>query len=36
MRIWRRAMLVAVAGLLVVAALAVAKAATIGVGRAEV
>jgi predicted lipoprotein with Yx(FWY)xxD motif len=36
MRIWSRTVLVAVAGLLVMAALAVAKAATIGVGRAEV
>jgi predicted lipoprotein with Yx(FWY)xxD motif len=36
MRMWSRTMLVAVAGLLAVAALAVAKSATIGVGRAEV
>jgi predicted lipoprotein with Yx(FWY)xxD motif len=36
MRIWRRAVLVAVAGLLAMAAFAVARSATIGVGRAEV
>ncbi|HEX3688084.1 MAG TPA: hypothetical protein VHV28_00220 [Solirubrobacteraceae bacterium] len=36
MRIWSRTVLVALAGLLAVTALAVAKSATIGIGRAEV